>query len=142
MRLDAADHENPPRRLNGGSIPDDNPSWTGSTTSAPPSTSRHPQHVSEDRMSFDLQGPLAGGLNDNTEDDPVGELGDAIFAEGIPVATDIRSGPDGTICITSNALNALPQHSKPPGLRSSRGAEDRVLCSLVRTHPERGRTED
>lgn len=63
--------------------------------------------LSEDRMSFDLQGGLADRVNDNDPDDVIGELADSLFATGILVATDIESGPDGTIWITSISGGAV-----------------------------------
>ena len=63
--------------------------------------------LAQDRMTLDLEGPLADGVNDNSSDDPLGELVDSVFAEGVPVVTDIKSGPDGTLWITSGAMNAL-----------------------------------
>jgi glucose/arabinose dehydrogenase len=60
-------------------------------------------HLTDDRMSLDLQGGLADGVNDNTPDDSVGEMADSLFATGIFVATEIEQGPDGTLWIASNA---------------------------------------
>lgn len=48
-----------------------------------------------------LEGALADGVNDNTADNPIGEMEGMLFAEGILVATDIKVGPDGTLWITS-----------------------------------------
>jgi glucose/arabinose dehydrogenase len=48
-----------------------------------------------------LEGDLADGVNDNTSEDPIGEMQGTLFAEGIVVATDIKVGPDGTLWITS-----------------------------------------
>jgi glucose/arabinose dehydrogenase len=59
--------------------------------------------LTDDRMSLDLAGGLADGVNDNTSDDLVGEMKDSLFATGIFVATDIEQGPDGTLWISSNA---------------------------------------
>jgi glucose/arabinose dehydrogenase len=63
--------------------------------------------LTDDRMSLLLEGPLADGVNDNTEDDLIGELRDNIFGTGFLVATAIEIGPDGTLWITSIPNNAV-----------------------------------
>ncbi len=63
--------------------------------------------LSADRMSFDLAGDLADRVNDNDPDDPIGEMADSLFATGILVATDIETGPDGSIWITSISGSAV-----------------------------------
>jgi glucose/arabinose dehydrogenase len=60
-----------------------------------------------DRMDLQLDGPLADRVNDNTEDDSIGEMKDSLFATGIVVATDIKTSPDGSLWIASNAGGAL-----------------------------------
>jgi glucose/arabinose dehydrogenase len=59
------------------------------------------------RDAFDLPEELADGVNDNSPDDLVGELAGALFGEGFLVATDIKTGPDGTLWVTSAGSNAL-----------------------------------
>lgn len=54
-----------------------------------------------------LEGPLADGVNDNTPEDLIGEMSGSLFAGGIFVVGDIETGPDGTLWITSIALNTL-----------------------------------
>lgn len=65
--------------------------------------------VAEDGASLVLEDGLADGVNDNTDDDPIGELADSVFGEGFLVATDIKSGPDGSIWISSIAGGAIYQ---------------------------------
>jgi glucose/arabinose dehydrogenase len=62
--------------------------------------------VATDGMSLILEGPLADGVNDNG-DDLVGEMTDNIFGEGFLVATDIETGPDGSLWVTSIAGSAI-----------------------------------
>jgi len=64
--------------------------------------------LTDDRTDFVLDGGLDDRVNDNTEEDPIGELSeDYIFARGIMVATDIETSPDGSLWISSLAENAL-----------------------------------
>lgn len=58
-------------------------------------------------MNVELRGGLADKVNDNSRDDLVGEMRDSLFAVGIPVTTDIETGPDGSVWITSAGLQAL-----------------------------------
>lgn len=62
--------------------------------------------VAADGMSLILEGPLADGVNDN-EGELVGEMTDSVFGEGFLVATDIETGPDGSLWVTSIAKNAI-----------------------------------
>lgn len=59
------------------------------------------------RDGFQFSGGLADGVNDNTAEDKVGEMKDSLLASGIPVATDIKNGPDGSIWIASAGLQSL-----------------------------------
>jgi hypothetical protein len=59
------------------------------------------------RMNVELRGGLADKVNDNSRTDLVGEMRDSLFAAGIPMTTDIETGPDGSVWITSAGLQAL-----------------------------------
>ncbi len=62
----------------------------------------------DDRTDLVLEGGLDDRVNDNTKEDPIGELtDDYIFARGIMVATDIETSPDGSLWISSLAGNTL-----------------------------------
>lgn len=63
--------------------------------------------MTADGSTMQLDGDLADGVNDNTADDPIGELAGTLFGEGFPVATDIKTGPDGTLWIASIPLGAV-----------------------------------
>jgi glucose/arabinose dehydrogenase len=62
--------------------------------------------VAPDGMSLVLEGALADGVNDN-DDSLVGEMADNIFGEGFLVATDIETGPDGSLWVTSISGSAI-----------------------------------
>lgn len=64
--------------------------------------------LTDDRTDLVLEGGLDDRVNDNTKEDPIGELtDDYIFARGIMVATDIETSPDGSLWISSLAGNTL-----------------------------------
>jgi glucose/arabinose dehydrogenase len=68
--------------------------------------------LTQDRQNLNLGGSLSDKVNDNSKSDPIGELKGGLFASGLPVGTDIKSGPDGTLWITSLGTQSLYRITK------------------------------
>jgi glucose/arabinose dehydrogenase len=68
--------------------------------------------LTQDRQNLNLGGPLSDKINDNSRSDPIGEVKDRLFASGLPVGTDIKSGPDGALWITSLGTQSLYRITK------------------------------
>lgn len=63
--------------------------------------------LSEDRLSLDLQDPLADSVADNSEKGDLTESEALIFASGMGIVTDIEAGPDGSLWVASLSTGSL-----------------------------------